>query len=107
MLGTAAIASSRIDASAAGVSSAALNGNPETEIQELPLMSGTGLVLSWLVTLFCLFDGGARLAGFAPTWKACARSATPQRWRPGSGSASSSLPFHMRFHVPRCWAPSC
>jgi hypothetical protein len=29
-------------------------------------MRRTGLVLSWLVTLFCLFDGGARLAGFAP-----------------------------------------
>jgi hypothetical protein len=26
----------------------------------------TGLVLSWLVALFCLVDGGARLAGFAP-----------------------------------------
>ena len=29
-------------------------------------MRRTGLVLSWLVILFCLFDGGARLAGFAP-----------------------------------------
>jgi len=29
-------------------------------------MRRTGLVLTWLVTLFCLFDGGARLAGFAP-----------------------------------------
>ena len=29
-------------------------------------MRRTGLVLSWLVTLFCLVDGGARLAGFAP-----------------------------------------
>ena len=29
-------------------------------------MRRTGLVLSWLVTLFCLFDGGARVAGFAP-----------------------------------------
>jgi hypothetical protein len=26
----------------------------------------TGLVLSWLVALFCLVDGGARLVGFAP-----------------------------------------
>ena len=29
-------------------------------------MRSTGLVLSWLVILFCLVDGGARLAGFAP-----------------------------------------
>lgn len=29
-------------------------------------MRRTGLVLSWLVILFCLFDGGARVAGFAP-----------------------------------------
>ena len=29
-------------------------------------MRRTGLVLSWLVILFCLIDGGARLAGFAP-----------------------------------------
>ena len=29
-------------------------------------MRRTGLVLSWLVILFCLFDEGARLAGFAP-----------------------------------------
>jgi hypothetical protein len=29
-------------------------------------MRRTGLVLSWLVTLFLLVDGGARLAGFAP-----------------------------------------
>ena len=29
-------------------------------------MRRTGLVLSWLVILFCLVDGGARLAGFAP-----------------------------------------
>jgi hypothetical protein len=29
-------------------------------------MRRTGLVLSWLVILFCLFDGGARLARFAP-----------------------------------------
>ena len=29
-------------------------------------MRRTGLVLSWLVILFCLFDGGALLAGFAP-----------------------------------------
>jgi hypothetical protein len=29
-------------------------------------MRRTGLVLSWLVILFCLFDGGARLVGFAP-----------------------------------------
>ncbi|HKT61888.1 MAG TPA: DoxX family protein [Gemmatimonadales bacterium] len=29
-------------------------------------MRRTGLVLSWLVTLFCLFDGGARLMGFTP-----------------------------------------
>jgi DoxX-like family len=29
-------------------------------------MRRTGLALSWLVTLFLLIDGGARLAGFAP-----------------------------------------
>lgn len=29
-------------------------------------MRRTGLVLSWLVGLFLLFDGGARLVGFAP-----------------------------------------
>jgi hypothetical protein len=29
-------------------------------------MRRTGLVLSWLVILFCLFDGGARVVGFAP-----------------------------------------
>jgi hypothetical protein len=35
-------------------------------VQEFSLMRRTGLVLSWLVILFCGFDGGARLAGFAP-----------------------------------------
>jgi DoxX-like protein len=39
---------------------------PAHELEELTLMRRTGLILSWLVTLFCLFDGGARLAGFAP-----------------------------------------
>jgi DoxX-like family len=29
-------------------------------------MRRTGLILTWLVTLFLLVDGGARLAGFAP-----------------------------------------
>ena len=33
---------------------------------ESPGMRRTGLVLSGLVSLFLLVDGGARLAGFAP-----------------------------------------
>ena len=37
-----------------------------TQAQRLTLMQRTGLVLSGLVTLFLLLDGGARLAGFAP-----------------------------------------
>jgi hypothetical protein len=32
----------------------------------LTLMRRAGLVLSWLVTVFLLIDGAARLAGFAP-----------------------------------------
>lgn len=70
-------------------------------------MRRTGLVLSWLVILFCLFDGGARLAGFAPYVQGMPKFGYAPRWRPGSGSASSSPPSSMPFLVPACWAPSC
>ena len=70
-------------------------------------MRRTGLVLSWLVTLFCLFDGGARLAGFAPYVQGMSKFGYDV-WAgaPGSGSASSSPPSSMPFPGPRCWAPS-
>jgi hypothetical protein len=69
-------------------------------------MRRTGLVLSWLVILFCLFDGGARLAGFAPYVQAMPKVGYDVALAPWIGLSLLVSTILYGFPVPRCWAPS-
>ena len=70
-------------------------------------MRRTGLVLSWLVTLFCLVDGGARLAGFAPYVEGLTKFGYDPALAPWIGLSLLVSTIYMPFPEPRCWAPSC
>jgi hypothetical protein len=62
-------------------------------------MRRTGLVLSWLVILFCLVDGGARLIGFAPYVEGLSKFGYSPALAPGIGI--SLLLATILYAVPR------